>query len=95
MYRRTRALFISLGRDWERPEQMDETTQDTCCENRPPGMPPEEYQALIQAARDFFGEEASARDFVGSAGSRGASAMEKARVAARKKGRDRACDPAL
>ncbi len=24
VYRRTRALFISLGRDWEQPEQMDE-----------------------------------------------------------------------
>lgn len=28
VYRRTRALFISLGRDWEQPEQMDEQVAD-------------------------------------------------------------------
>ncbi len=48
------------GRGWW-GEQLEESTPGGCCQNRPPGMPPEEYEALLQAARDFYGTDSPTR----------------------------------
>jgi hypothetical protein len=48
------------GRGWWDP-QLPEEVHDGCCGNRPSGVPPEEYEMLLQAARDFYGEDSPTR----------------------------------